>query len=417
MSSGPATEAAAFSVPWNEPTRVPLPEHLYVHVPLCRSKCAYCDFFSLADDGAISRAELVRTTIELLRGWLSPAVARVPLKTLYIGGGTPTVLGDDLLALIGGLTAAMPLAPGAEVTVEGNPDSLDERLIGGLKDAGVTRLSIGVQSLHDDALRLLGRAHDAAAAVEAVRAATAAGLEVSADLICGVPGVSAGAWLESVRGVLDAGARHVSVYPLSVEPGTPLAAAIAGGRVPAPDEDAAVDAMEAAARELQAAGLMRYEVANYALPGLESRHNSAYWTGRPYLGVGGGAHGMLTRAQACALALVEPEAASQGGAEGADIGRVRYGYAQSALPAQERSPLAFIETLTTAEAAREDAMLGMRMSAGIDEGLARRAGTTGAMDSLVRDGLVTHSEGRYRPTVRGWLFGNEVFSRIWGAIE
>ncbi len=406
---GPAPGAPGFTVPWNEPSRVPLPRHLYVHVPLCRSKCAYCDFFSSADDGTISHEELLETTLDLLRGWFEPTVARVPLETLYIGGGTPTVLGDALVALVDDLKAIMPLAEGAEVTVEANPESLTRELAASLARAGVTRVSIGVQSLDDDTLRTLGRCHDREEALEAIRAAMDAGLDVSADLICGVPGVSAQMWQDTLGAIVDAGVGHVSVYPLTIEPETPLAEAITAGRVPSPDEDATVDGMDAAAAVLTGRGFVRYEVANYALPGHESRHNTAYWTGAPYLGVGGGAHGMLNGDQARAIGLAP--------AEESDVSRVRYGYAPVPFPARAESPLAFLESLTVEEALREDAMLGMRMTEGIADELAERAGVIGPLESLVADGLVVHEGGRWKPTERGWLFGNEIFGRIWGAIE
>ena len=397
------------TVPWNEPSRVPLPKHLYVHVPLCRSKCAYCDFFSRADDGSVSHGEVIDATLDLLRGWLQPAVRRVPLETLYIGGGTPTVLGADLVTLVREITTMMPLADGAEVTVEANPESVTPGLPADLAAVGVTRLSIGVQSLDDPTLRVLGRCHDAAAALLAIRVALDAGLDVSVDLICGVPGLSHAAWLETLEAVLETGVSHVSVYPLAIEAGTPMAEAIAAGRLAPPDEDATVAAMDAAAAMLAARGLLRYEVANYAVPGHESRHNTAYWTGWPYLGIGGGAHGMLSGDQAHALGLVP--------AEETNVARVRYGYAAEVSPMCAAQPLSTFETMTAPEAFREDAMLGMRMTQGVADELAVLAGATGAMESLVADGLVTHEGGRWRPTERGWLFGNEVFGRIWGAVE
>lgn len=411
--TGGATAAfpdmSGFTVPWNEPPRVALPKHLYVHVPLCRSKCAYCDFFSRTDDGSVQHAELVDATLDMLRGWLLPTMRRVPLETLYIGGGTPTVLGAELVRLVRELGTIMPVAEGAEVTVEANPESVTAELLADLVGAGVTRLSIGVQSLDDDTLSLLGRCHDAAGALDAVRAARNAGFDVGADLICGVPGLSHGTWLETLDAVVDAGVQHVSVYPLSIEPDTPMAEAIAAGRLAPPDEDATVAAMDAAAEVLTRRGLDRYEVANYAVPGHESRHNTAYWTGWPYLGIGGGAHGMLSGDQAFALGLVP--------AEETDIARVRYGYAPEPFPMRVEKPLSSFETMTATEALREDAMLGMRMTAGIADELAVLARVTGPLESLVRDGLVAHAGGRWRPTERGWLFGNEVFGRIWGAVE
>ncbi len=406
---GAGSDTGGLTVPWNEPPRVPLPKHLYVHVPLCRSKCAYCDFFSRADDGSISHTELVETTLETLRGWLLPTVRRVPLETLYIGGGTPTVLGDDLVTLVREITAVMPLAEGAEVTVEANPEPVTPELLAGLVSVGVTRLSVGVQSLDDTTLQLLGRCHDAEAALDALRGAREAGLDVSADLICGVPGLSHDVWLETLDTIVDAGVQHVSVYPLSIEAGTPMAEAIAAGRLAPPDEDATVAAMDAAAAVLAERGFNRYEVANYALPGHESRHNTAYWTGRSYLGIGGGAHGMLNGVMARALGLVPPEQN--------EVVRVRYGYAADVFPMRVEKPLSSFETMTAPEAFREDAMLGMRMTQGIADELVALADVTGAMESLVADGLVVHEGGRWRPTERGWLFGNEIFSRIWGGVE
>lgn len=398
----------ALITPWND-TRVSLPRHLYVHVPLCRSRCAYCDFFTQVDDGIPDHAALVGHTVALLRGWHTSQVRWSPLETLYVGGGTPTVLGPHLVQLVRAIVEMVPLAAGAEVTVEANPESLTPHLAAALAGEGVTRVSIGVQSLDDAALSSLGRCHDAATALRAIATGLDAGLDVSADLICGIPGVSAEAWERSLRGVVEAGVSHVSVYPLTVEEGTPLAAAIADGSAPAPDEDAVVDGMHTAARVLHELGLERYEVANYARLGHRSAHNIAYWTGKPYIGVGGGAHGMVNEAQARALGLA-PEA-------GGDVGRVRYAYASHVLPGDQLQPLSSIEHMTTAEGAREDAMLGMRMSDGIDEALAKRAGVVPALESLVTDGLVSHDDGRWRPTERGWLYGNVVFSRIWGVVD
>lgn len=383
-----------------------LPRHLYVHIPLCRSKCAYCDFYSRVDDGSIDHGALVDHTIGLLKGWLVYDWGPTPLETLYVGGGTPTVLGGRLADLISSVTELMPLSSGAEVTVEANPDSFAYESAWTLAQAGVTRVSLGVQSLDDRALQGLGRRHDASAAIEALRAASAAGLEVSADLICGVPGSDMESWEASVEGVVEAGAVHVSVYPLAAEGGTPLAEAVKAGAVTLPDEDFAADAMEAAARLLGSCGFERYEVANYALPGHYARHNVAYWTGEPYLGIGGGAHGMLDSAQARALGLsgVRP-----------DTARVRYSYTAVPFPGVGCSALAPVEQLTQEEADREDAMLGMRMSAGISEELVESACVAHAMRSLEADGLVVHEGERWRPTHRGWLLGNEIFMRIWTA--
>src|SRR5574340_724240 len=169
------------------------------------------------------------------------------LETLYIGGGTPTMLGPYLCVLLSELRSAYPLADGAEVTVEANPDSFDLRLARELRDSGVTRVSIGVQSLDEAALRWLGRPHDAATALEAILGAVALGFDVSADLMCGIPGVSRKMWRAMLEAVVECGVRHVSVYPLAVEEGTPLARDVASGARRVCDDDAVADEMLEAA--------------------------------------------------------------------------------------------------------------------------------------------------------------------------
>ena len=393
---------------------VSLPEHLYVHVPVCRAKCVYCDFFSVVGGGAAECAALVSHTVgvaEGLAGRAADAGLRAGgLATLYFGGGTPTVLGHELVRLVERLGGVFGLQRGAEVTVEGNPESVNAGLVEALAGAGVTRMSIGVQSLDDGVLASLGRPHSVEDALAAVAAVQRAGLELSIDLIAGIPGVSRRRWLETLDRVVALGVTHVSVYPLAVEEGTPLALTIERGERAAPDEDASAQAMEDAAERLSRAGLVRYEVANYAVPGHESRHNRAYWTGRPYLALGGGAHGMLRGTTARALGLWTPDPETPACA--ADDVRIRYAYADEMFFAP--TP-AMTECLTAAEAAREDAMLGLRLGEGIDDALGNRAGVTGVLRSLADDGLLTHRDGRWMPTHRGWLLGNVVFGRVWNA--
>lgn len=374
-----------------------LPRHLYVHVPLCRSKCSYCDFYSRADDGTVSPGDLVTSTVLRAIEWTRKGLAPAPLETLYVGGGTPTMLGRHLPLLVSELRSVLPLAEGAEVTVEANPDSLDRGLVAHLAEAGVTRVSLGVQSLSDGALVWLGRPHDASDAIDAMLAVSSAGLDLAVDLMCGIPAVPPNLWRATLRSVVECGAGHVSVYPLSLEPGTPLAAAVESGEARVPDEDSAADEMVIAAEVLAEVGLQRYEVANYAVPGKESRHNTAYWTGRPYLGIGVGAHGMLGGDQARTVKLTAEDS----------VARLRYAYEPGGGIA--------VETLTKPEALREDAMLGLRRTAGIDDALARAAQVGPALESLGDDELVVHEQGRWRCTERGWLLGNQVFGRVWGS--
>lgn len=377
-----------------------LPEHLYVHVPLCRSKCPYCDFYSLAEPVSASPGDIVAATMFSAVDWTRRGIEPAPLKSLYIGGGTPSMLGRYLRVFLTELRSLFPLSDDAEITVEANPDSLDRRLIEDLADVGVTRVSLGVQSLSEGALVWLGRAHDVDSAIEAMLGVVSLGMDLSVDLMCGIPAVNRPLWRAMLTSAVECGAGHVSVYPLTLEPGTPLASAVAAGECTVPDADSAADEMLEATAVLGGLGLQRYETANYAMPGKESVHNSAYWTGRPYLGIGTGAHGMLNGEQARATGLLT--------ATDGDVARVRYEYGPGA-GSRELS----VETLTESEALREDAMLGLRMTEGISESLAVRAGVETALESLVADGLVEQAGGTWRTTERGWLLGNEVFGRVW----
>jgi oxygen-independent coproporphyrinogen-3 oxidase len=370
---------------------------LYVHVPFCASKCDYCDFESRAVDPFARNAFTgYRTSAmrEVRDREVQGLLANVP--TAYVGGGTPTLLGDELPALVRDLRSLVGVATDAEVSVEANPDSLDGRLVAALFDAGVTRVSLGVQSLDDEVLRRLGRRHDAASALRAASVLAHSGLRFSLDLICGVPGQTTASWKATVAGAVATGAGHVSVYPLIVEEGTALGARIDAGHEPDTDPDIAAEQMTVAARILTEAGMARYEVASYARPGEECRHNIRYWTGGAYLGVGPSAASMLPTRLAALAGLVAPD----------DGARVRF------------TDVGEPEWLTREEALREDAMLGLRLALGIEAGLAVRAGVDAVLADLAASRLVALMSGageaaRWRPTDKGWLLGNEVFGRVW----
>jgi len=388
---------------------VTLPEHLYVHVPVCRAKCAYCDFFSVPYEWcAYSEVELARALAHQAQAWTTRGVPAVPLRSLYVGGGTPTMLGVALADLCAMVVSTFGLAECAEVTVEANPESIDDGLVRLLVEEGrLTRLSLGAQSFNDDELAMLGRPHDAARTRAAAASVIARGVDLSVDLMCGLPGQTLGSWESSLHAAVATGAGHVSVYPLSLEPGTPLERRVERGEFPAPDPDRAAEMMERASELLGAEGFARYEVANYARTGKESVHNTAYWTGRPYLGIGPGAHGMLDATVARALGMP---------GIGSVAARVRYAVASSLESGLESVPELEIETLTGAEALREDAMLGLRRAEGITVALAEQACVTEALWELDILGLVERAGMRWRTTERGWLLGNEVFGRVWGAV-
>ncbi len=381
-----------------------LPEHLYVHVPLCRSKCAYCDFYSITErDLPLPLDDLASALLTQSLSWFERGLASRQLDTLYIGGGTPTMLGPALAGLVDGLRGRLGFGPGAEVTVEANPDSLDDALVALLAEAGVTRVSLGVQSFHDDVLRTLGRAHAATRAIAAARTVREWGLALSVDLMCGIPGQSMGSWIAGVEHAIGTGAEHISVYPLSLESGTPMAAEVLLGRLAEPDPDAAAEMMSVGGEILAREGFERYEVANYAKPGSESRHNTAYWTGKEYLGVGPGAHGMLSAGTARAAGMIVPQ----------DAARVRYAIACEMESGLQPVPRVDVEMLSAEEAAREDVMLGLRLTRGVDAALVARAGVAGVLERLSATGLVERAESRWRLTEGGWLLGNEVFGDVW----
>lgn len=269
--------------------------NLYVHVPFCASKCAYCAFYSTPAPSARDVADYLRLLPRELA--LRAPAARPPAPaTLYLGGGTPSLLGPDGLRA---LFAALPRpAPDAEVTVELNPADVTPALAAALRGCGVTRASVGAQSFSAATLARLGRRHGPEEIRAAVSALRAAGIpRLSLDLIAAVPGEEPDGFADSLRQAVALAPDHVSVYPLSVEPGTPLARA---GVAP-PDADAALAAVAAAEELLAAAGYERYELSNYARPGAGCRHNLAVWRGEDYVGIGPAAHsreGRVRRANA-----------------------------------------------------------------------------------------------------------------------
>ena len=383
-----------------------VPAHLYVHVPLCAEKCSYCDFFSVAAAHApVSPSQVADGLLNQAVAWLERGLAPRPLETLYVGGGTPTVLRGYLPALVAALGERFGCAAGAEVTVEANPDSLDAELCDALRDAGVTRVSVGVQSLDASELKLLGRLHGPEQALRAAHAVRSAGLALSLDLMCGLPGQGIRSWARTLTGAIATGAEHISVYPLSLEAGTPLSAAAVIGEVEEPDPDVVADLLLAAEQMLADAGFWRYEIANYARPGAESRHNTAYWTGREYLGIGPGAHGMLAAPTARAGGIVVPESVG--------VARVRYAVACDLEAGLTVMPRVDIEVLSASEALREDVMLGLRLTRGVAAAAVEDAGVTGSLERLAPMGLVEHVDERWRLTRRGWLLANEVFGAVW----
>jgi oxygen-independent coproporphyrinogen-3 oxidase len=361
---------------------------LYIHIPFCAKRCNYCDFETKAasiDDSTIDAytESLIREIRESSRAGLLGSI-----KTIYIGGGTPTFIGHKrLVNLVYTLSLSLSLQPDTEFTIEANPESLTLPMVRDLYSLGVTRLSLGVQSFNDNELAVLGRIHNSATALSAIETARERFENVSIDLMCGIPTQTPTSWQSTLQAAIKSGVTHVSVYPLTIEPNTSFGRSLEQGRMGEPDEDLQADMMEAAADMLESQGYERYEVASYAKPGYQCRHNIAYWTGVPYLGLGTGAAGMRENA----------------------TGRERLKNGQ------------VVEHLTPLQAVMEDLMLGMRMSRGVSAELVahvaqERPAILDTFSELEALGLTRFQDGRYIPTKKAWLLGNEVYGRIWAVI-
>lgn len=360
---------------------------LYIHIPFCKSKCTYCDFASEAIDKDDERIEAYIDDLILQIRQASRADLLGSLETVYIGGGTPTYIGNKQLSrLLYALSLSMHLTPEVECTLEVNPESLTEAMVKDLFALGVTRLSIGVQSFNDKLLATLGRAHDAQTAKEAIQCAKVRFENISIDLMCGLPNQSMEVFLDSLKTALDLGVSHISIYPLTIEEGTPLSHLMERSVFPETEEelsDKAAEMMLEAQRFLEEQGYHRYEVASYALGGYECKHNKAYWTGKPYLGIGSAA---VTMKQNDQMRM-----------------RVCEGEVQ--------------ETLDICEARIEDLMLGMRMSRGVSHDQvemveASTPGTLATFQELEANDYVFEEQARFKPTQKGWLWGNVLYGTI-----
>ena len=403
---------------------------LYAHVPFCAQKCRYCDFdsrsFAPCELGAALDAYFEQLFARL--DAFGKAGALDQIRTVYVGGGTPSLAGERLVKLARRIS--MWCKP-VEFTCEANPESLTVELAAALAKVGVTRVSLGVQTLDNTELTAIGRIHDADRALAAIATVKNAGLDVSCDLMCGLPGQTTASWKRTLYGVLAAAPHHVSVYPLTLEEGTPLYCMACRDESLVPDEDFQAACMDVARELLGAAGYHPYEVASYALDGHECAHNIAYWTGQGYLGLGRSAAGMLDAEDFDRLAGLFPDVPARG-----DAYRVR-------LVQRDDAATTFdAEYLSQRDAAAEDLMLACRMTRGIGSDLLVRSVNVIAADELaaacdralelglatwVPDGVEGLAErvaskdviaGRVRarlaPTHLGWLDGNVLFELFWG---
>jgi oxygen-independent coproporphyrinogen-3 oxidase len=359
-------------------------QHLYVHVPFCLRRCSYCDFAvqAVAHAPVQDWVQAMARELDLViaeQRWQQP----LALQTLYVGGGTPSLLGGaGMAAFAGQMSGRYVLADGYEWTVEANPETFTEDVAKGWAQAGVNRISLGAQTFNEDVLRWMGRLHGAEGPARAVAAARAAGIDnYSIDLIFALPARFQRDWRRDLERVLALEPAHVSLYGLTAETGTPLGRWVAEGREVMADEDAYAEQYLLAARMLTDAGFLHYEVSNFAKPGKESRHNHAYWNGAAYLGLGPGAHSFLPPERRWNL---------------------RDWHDYQGRVSNSELPIDGHETVDEAKVGLETAWLGLRTRAGVPLAAlsARQAALTHEWTSR---GWGEARESAFRLTPAGWL--------------
>jgi len=379
------------------------PDHfgLYIHIPFCVRKCRYCDFPSRPLCGD---REIVE---QYLRALAREAATRRreidrPVHSVYIGGGTPTVLSPaELVRLWEEVIAPFPRVPGAEVSLEANPGTLTPEHATVLADLPVTRVSLGAQSFAPAELDMLGRIHTPAEVTESVSLLRAAGIPgVNLDLMYGLPGQTAAGWGETLRRALALQPEHMSCYALIVEEETPISVEIAAGILSLPGEDEEIGMAALTAGLLAEQGLVQYEVSNAARPGAECRHNLGYWSGRDYLGLGASAV--------------------------STVGGVRWRNVDDANAYADRvsrgvPAVSFVERLSSPARLLEQVMLGLRLCAGFDLAAAEaECGCTlqtGAVGALVDRGLLRYGGGWLCLTPSGYPLANQVVAQLTASLD
>lgn len=369
-----------------------LPLGLYIHIPFCRSKCAYCDFYSLA--GAEERMDDYCRALERHLAEVAPQAECHKADTVYFGGGTPSYLGAERLCrLLGSIRKLYKIDKHAEITLEANPDSAtDRKTLKRLRKAGFNRLSLGVQSMDDALLQTIGRIHTRQQVQEAVAAARKAGFKnLSLDLIYGLPGQTMEGWEKTLSDAVGLHPEHLSCYGLKLEEGTPLYRR--QGELTFPDEDMQADMYLYAVEFLKQCGYEQYEISNFAKPGFASRHNLKYWLMQEYAGFGPGAH--------------------------SDFGNVRYGYARD-LERYLKGELVLqeSETVDSDEREREYLMLRLRTVQGVDPRefeyrfRQRFAPLATLLQQCAREGLAEQDGNGWHLTAKGFLVSNRIIGLL-----
>ena len=389
---------------------------LYVHIPFCKTKCPYCDFNTYQGIEPLMGPymDALAREVRLWGGTLgSPRV-----NTIFFGGGTPSYVPlESTESILCAASQSFQVAPGAETTLEANPGDLSGAALARLLEMGVNRLSIGVQSLDDSLLTLLGRRHTGRQAMEAYTLARQAGFQsVSLDLMYGLPHQSMAQWEDTLDKVLELGPPHLSLYCLTLEEGTPLEQRVRQGQLPEPDPDLAADMYSHAQESLGKASYHQYEISNWIMPGFQCLHNMAYWLNGPYLGVGPGAHSCLeghrfwntNSPRSYIQRVLEWE--SRGVVAGENL---------KGDASKGPGPVEGVESIGPELAMAETMMLGLRLLDGLSmadfqvrfgRGPLELYGSQ--IEELQQEGLLERSDGLLRLTRRGCLLANQVFMRF-----
>lgn len=358
---------------------------IYVHIPFCASRCHYCDFYSTtALNQRAAYVEALEQEIELrCDEW------REGVRTVYVGGGTPSQLPA---ATIVGLLQRIGIERAEEITVELNPGDVDRAYLDTLRQGGVNRISMGVQSFHDERLRLIGRRHTAEQAIDAVKMIREAGFDnLSLDLIYGLPGQTMSEWEEDIDQLLALQPEHISTYCLQWEEGTQLTKMVEQGMVEPVDEEIEMAMYDRLSERLAQAGYEHYEVSNYALKGYRSRHNSSYWHDIPYVGLGAAAHSYDGHIRRWNIADLDRY-----------IAQIKEAGKTGVLPYE-------FERLTDAEQYNERVMLSLRTIEGIKEEIVR---DRRVIDRYIAEGMLVSENGRIRATQKGLHILNRIIEDI-----
>lgn len=370
---------------------------LYVHIPFCMKKCIYCDFLSVAYDEALAMDYInaVLKELELRRD------TGEVLKTVYIGGGTPTTIPTPaLIRLLKTIRDVFGITPDAELTIEANPGTVTREMLSALSGSGITRLSMGVQSFNDKELKLLGRIHDFSEALKSIAAARHAGItNLSMDLIYGIPGQTLQSWTQTVSKAIEISPQHISSYELTPEKDTPLHELISTGNLEKPDEDTIIMMYSYATDRLGEAGYSHYEISNYAKPGFQCIHNLNYWNRGQYLGIGAGAHSFIA----------DRRIRNTG-----DIRTYMEQVTQGDLPEAE------VIEISCEDAIKESIFLGLRKTEGLDINEFREDLNVDILkisDRLIQEGLLTSDGTHVTLTRKGIVVSNTVITELFSLLE